>query len=71
MASAPRSSIAPDRAAGGQALLVMDMISFWDFPDADKLLPGALAIAPSIARFAERCRSAGVPVILAAANART
>lgn len=63
MALAPRSSMAPDRAAGGQALLVIDMISCWDFPDADKLLPGALAIAPSIARFAGRCRSAGVPVI--------
>ncbi|WP_371436603.1 cysteine hydrolase family protein [Polaromonas sp.] len=63
MSPAKDSSLAPDRATGGQALLVIDMISCWDFPDAGKLLPAALGIAPSIVRFAQRCRKTGVPVI--------
>jgi nicotinamidase-related amidase len=39
------------------------MISDWTFPDADKLLPRALAVAPQIAALKARCRRAGVPVI--------
>jgi nicotinamidase-related amidase len=39
------------------------MISDWRFPDADKLLPGALAIAPRVAAFKARCQATGVPVI--------
>ena len=38
--SSQPAAIAPDTAAGGTALLVVDMISCWDFPDAAKLLPG-------------------------------
>jgi nicotinamidase-related amidase len=60
--------IAPDTAAGGTALLVIDMISCWDFPDAHKLLPGARRIAPFIAALQARCRRAGVPVIYANDN---
>lgn len=68
-AAKPRSrSIAPERAAGGMALLVVDMISCWDFQDAQKLLPEAAAIAPAIAAFSDRCRRAGVPVIYANDN---
>ncbi|RYF72796.1 MAG: cysteine hydrolase, partial [Comamonadaceae bacterium] len=44
------------------------MISCWDFPDADKLLPHARAIAPAIAALQARCRQAGVPVIYANDN---
>ena len=47
-------ALADGPAPGGWALLVVDMISAWDFPDADKLLPGAQAItrplSPAILR---------------------
>ncbi|HEV7912606.1 MAG TPA: isochorismatase family cysteine hydrolase [Albitalea sp.] len=56
-------SLAEHHAAGGRALLIVDMISSWDFPDADKLLPQAAAIAAPIAALAARCRRRGVPVI--------
>jgi nicotinamidase-related amidase len=58
----------PDHAAGHTALLIIDMISCWDFPDAEKLLPGALDIAPRIAALAARCRAGHVPVIYANDN---
>lgn len=54
--------------AGAPVLLITDMISTWDFPDADRLLPHALAIAPRIARLKARCRAAGVPVVYANDN---
>ncbi len=57
-----------DRRPGGPALVITDMISLWDFPDADKLLPAAVAIAPRVARLRQRCREAGVPVIYANDN---
>ena len=60
--------LTPEIAAGGQALLIVDMISCWDFPNAEKLLPGALAIAPAIAAFKKRCSRAGVPTIYANDN---
>lgn len=59
----PRNSLAHRPAKGGSALLVLDLISEWTFPDADKLLPQALKTAPSVARLMARCRQAGVPVI--------
>lgn len=62
------SSTAPERASGASACLVLDMISCWDFPDAELLLPGALRVAPRIAALAQRCRRAGVPVIYANDN---
>lgn len=60
--------IVPDTTFGGTALLVIDMISCWDFPDAEKLLPGARRIAPRIAALKARCRKAGVAVIYANDN---
>ena len=66
--SSSRAAIAPDTAAGGTALLVVDMISCWDFPDADKLLPAAHRIVGRIAALKARCRKAGVPVIYANDN---
>lgn len=59
----PRNALARRRAPGGTALLILDLISDWTFPDADKLLPRALAIAPRMARLKARCRRAGVPII--------
>lgn len=50
------------------ALLIIDMISSWDFSDAPKLLPQAAAIAPRIAALKARCRRAGVCVIYANDN---
>ena len=60
--------IAPDSAAGGMAMLVIDMISCWDFPDADKLLPSARRVTAPIAALRARCRKAGVPVVYANDN---
>ncbi|RZL92691.1 MAG: cysteine hydrolase [Variovorax sp.] len=66
--SAQPEPIAPDTATGGTALLIVDLISCWDFPDADKLLPAARRIAPRIAALKARCRRAGVPLIYANDN---
>lgn len=52
-----------ERAAHGTVLLVIDMISCWDFPDADALLPCAAAIAAPIAWLRRQCSAAGVPTI--------
>ena len=60
--------IAPDVAPRGTALLVVDMISCWDFPDGDKLVRGARRIAPNIAALKARCRETGTPVIYANDN---
>jgi nicotinamidase-related amidase len=59
----PRNPLASERAAGASALLILDLISEWKFPDADKLLPHALAVAPQVAALKARCRRVGVPVI--------
>ena len=58
-----RAPLADRPASGGMALLVVDMISAWDFPDADKLASAAIAIAPRIGALKQRCLRAGVPVI--------
>lgn len=49
-------------------LLVIDMLSGWDFPDADVVLSRATAIAAPLAALARRCRAQGVPVIYANDN---
>ena len=58
-----RAPLADRVAAGGMALLVIDMVSSWDFPDADVLSRAALAIAPRIGALKRRCIDAGVPVV--------
>jgi nicotinamidase-related amidase len=60
------SAAAPPESA--TALLIIDMISDWTFPDARHLLPRAQAIAPGIAALKRRCRALGVPVIYANDN---
>lgn len=68
-ATAPSATHEPsDENPGGSALVVIDMLARWDFPDADALVRRALPIAPRIARLAARCRAAGVPVIYANDN---
>ncbi|KAF1050082.1 cysteine hydrolase family protein [Xylophilus sp.] len=64
MSPQQRSSAAQARTA----LLIIDMISCWDFEDADRLLPGALRVTPHIAALKARCRRAGVPVVYANDN---
>ena len=61
-------SQANDSAPDGAALLIIDMISTWEFPDAKRLLPLALSIAPCIAALKSRCRKARLPVIYANDN---
>jgi len=50
-------------------MLIIDMISCWDFEDAERLLPRAAAIAKPIANLKARARRGGVPVIYANDNA--
>ena len=66
--SVDRTPLAEDRAAGETALLVIDMLSPWDFPDGDAMLKGAERIAPRIADLRKRCRAVRVPVIYANDN---
>jgi len=58
-----RAPLADRPAHDGTALLVIDMISTWDFAGAEKIVRGAVAIAPRIAALKQRCVRAGVPVI--------
>ncbi len=58
-----RAPLADRAAAGGMALLVVDMVSSWDFADADALARAAVAIAPRIGALKRRCVAAGVPVV--------
>lgn len=50
-------------AAGGTALVIIDMINDLDFEGADRLREGAIAAAETIARLREAADAAGVPVI--------
>lgn len=45
------------------ALLILDMVSEFDYPDGDRILRSARKVAPSIARLRERAHAAKVPVI--------
>lgn len=47
----------------GQALLIIDMLGDWRFPDAEPLLAAALRIAPRIAALKARCRQDGIPAL--------
>ena len=52
---------APDRSP--TALLVLDMISDFEFEDGAKVFRAALPVARRIARLAQRARSASIPVV--------
>jgi nicotinamidase-related amidase len=45
------------------AVVVIDMINTYDFPDAEKVVPGAEKAVPRIKALTERAREEGVPVI--------
>jgi nicotinamidase-related amidase len=62
-APSPSPSLAEERAAQHTALLIVDMISCWDFADAEQLRPFASGIADAIARLKANCVRAGIPAI--------
>jgi nicotinamidase-related amidase len=45
------------------ALLLIDVINHFEFPDGKEMLAQALRIAPKLAHFRARARSVGMPVI--------
>jgi len=45
------------------ALLLIDVINHFEYPDSDKLLAEALPVAPLIAELKRRARAANLPVI--------
>ena len=45
------------------ALVLIDVINHFEFPDGDKLLKQALPMAARLARLKQRCRIAGIPAI--------
>ena len=51
------------RKKSSQALLLVDVVNHFEFPDGDKLLKNALPLALQLARLKERARRAGVPTI--------
>ncbi|HMN83707.1 MAG TPA: isochorismatase family cysteine hydrolase [Burkholderiaceae bacterium] len=52
----------------GTALIIVDMISRWDFPGGTRLCAAAKAMAPRLARLRQRCKSRRLPVIYANDN---
>lgn len=52
----------------GIALLIVDVINTFEFPEGDRLLRQAMPMARRIARLKARCVQAGVPVIYANDN---
>jgi hypothetical protein len=63
-----RTPLAERPAAAGTALLVIDMFSDWDFPDADALAPAAARVARCSGRLKQRCDKAGVPTVFVKDN---
>lgn len=55
--------LAEGPAAHETALLVIDMLSDWRFPDAEPLLAQALQVAPRIAALKARCKALGIPTV--------
>ena len=47
----------------GSALVVIDMLNTYDFPDADKLVPSAADVVPNISSLIARAQDEDVPVI--------
>jgi nicotinamidase-related amidase len=51
------------RHKSGLALVLIDVINHFEFPDGKSILRQALAIAPALARLKKRAREAGIPAI--------
>ena len=54
-----QSKASPSKAA----LLLVDVINHFEFPDGERILRQAMPIAPRIARLKARAREAGIPTI--------
>ena len=52
-----------DSKQAASALILVDVINHFEFPDGSSLLKNALAIAPRLARLKERARQASLPTI--------
>jgi nicotinamidase-related amidase len=63
-----RKGIIERTARHSHALVILDMVSCWGFPDAAPLLRQASRIAPAIAALKRRCAQARIPVIYANDN---
>ena len=63
-----RKGIIERTARHSHALVILDMVSCWGFPDAAPLLRHASRIAPAIASLKRRCEQARIPVIYANDN---
>jgi nicotinamidase-related amidase len=51
------------RHKSGLALVLVDVVNHFEFPDGKSILRQALAIAPGLARLKKRARKAGIPAI--------
>jgi len=51
------------RYKSGIALVLLDVINHFEFPDGKTILRQALAIAPGLARLKQRAQEAGIPTI--------
>src|SRR6187549_488282 len=68
---APGTAVAPVmkqdarhvRHKSGLALVLVDVVNHFEFPDGKSILRQALAIAPGLARLKKRARKAGIPAI--------
>ncbi len=47
----------------GTALLFIDVVNHFDFPDGDEILKNARAIGPNLRELKRRARQNGIPVI--------
>jgi nicotinamidase-related amidase len=45
------------------ALILIDVINHFEFPDGDKILKNALPMAARLSKLKDRCRRAGIPAI--------
>lgn len=64
-----RTPLADRPTASATALLVIDVFSDWQFPDAEALAAAADGFAPALGRLQARCRDAGVAVVYVNDNA--
>src|ERR1041384_6603929 len=60
---AQKSKKKEKNAGGKTALLIIDVVTDFEFEDGDKLLVQALRMAPHLVGFKKKARAAGIPVI--------
>lgn len=63
-----RHGLIEDDGKSKHALVILDMISCWTFPDAPALAAAALKVAPTVGHLKRRCRAKRIPVIYANDN---